>query len=116
MPRSSIRLIELARWTDALSMRIGINAFPLRADGGGARYVFSGLMRAMLRLDKDNRYIIFAHPDGACLVNKVLEAVGESAGNWPALSSWNGPDQRIRIERILDEGQIHAFRDDFDLF
>ncbi len=89
-------------------MRIGINAFPLRTDGGGARYVFSGLMRALLRLDTTHRYIIFAHPDGASLVEKVLQAIGESAGNWPA--------QRIRIERILDEGQIHAFRDEFDLY
>jgi len=89
-------------------MRIGINAFPLRTDGGGARYVFSGLLRALLRHDSTHQYIIFAHPDGMPLVNKVLVAAGHAPGNWP--------ESRVRLERILDEGQIYAYRSEFDLY
>ncbi|HZL33741.1 MAG TPA: glycosyltransferase family 1 protein [Tepidisphaeraceae bacterium] len=89
-------------------MRIGINAFPLRADGGGARFVFTGLLGALLRLDSSHRYLIFTHFEGLRLVYQVLAAHGETPGN--------GPDARVRVIQIADEGRIYAHRHDFDLY
>src|SRR5438045_7817847 len=89
-------------------MRIGINAFPLRTDGGGARYVFAGLMDALLRVDQANRYIIFAHLEGLRLIHQILEAHGETSGV--------APDARVRVVRVVDEGQIYGMRNEFDLY
>jgi len=89
-------------------MRIGINAFPLRTDGGGARYVFAGLLDALLRIDQTNRYIIFAHLEGLRLIHQILAAHGETSGLTP--------DSRVRVVRVVDEGQIYGFRNEFDLY
>lgn len=89
-------------------MRIGINAFPLRTDGGGARYVFAGLLDALLSVDQVNRYIIFAHLEGLRLIHQILDAHGETTGVTP--------DARVRVVRIVDEGQIYGMRNEFDLY
>ena len=89
-------------------MRIGINAFPLRTEGGGARYVFAGLLGALLRVDQANRYIIFAHLEGLRLIHQILDAHGETSGL--------APDSRVRVVRVVDEGQIYGYRNEFDLY
>ncbi|HEX4794514.1 MAG TPA: glycosyltransferase family 1 protein [Humisphaera sp.] len=89
-------------------MRIGINAFPLRIEGGGARYAFAGLFSAMLRVDETNRYVIFAHLEGLKLIHQILESCGEPAGS--------APDSRVRVARVVDEGQIYGYRQEFDVY
>src|SRR5580704_4845419 len=90
------------------NMRIGVNAFPLRANGGGARYVFAGLLSALLKLDGEHHYLIFAHPEALQLVDQVLKAHGDTLG-------LTGPDPRVKVIHISDEGQIYGHRFDFDL-
>ncbi|MDB5288794.1 MAG: glycosyl transferase, group 1 [Phycisphaerales bacterium] len=90
-------------------MRIGVNAFPLRAEGGGARYVFAGLLSALLKLDGNHHYVIFAHLEALRLVYQVLKAHGEALGG-------TGPDPRVKVIHIADEGQIYGHRFDFDLY
>ena len=53
-------------------MRIGVNVFPLRNATGGARYVFAGLLPAMLRLDREQQYLFFSHPAAAEFVREIL--------------------------------------------
>src|ERR1700684_2640714 len=89
-------------------MRIGVNAFPLRADGGGSRYVFAGLLSALLKLDGTHHYLIFAHLEALRIVYQVLKAHGETLGG-------TGPDPRVKVIHIADEGQIYGHRYDFDL-
>lgn len=90
-------------------MRIGINAFPLRAEGGGSRYVFAGLFSSLLKLDSSHHYIVFCHLEAIRLVYQVLKANGETLGG-------TGPDPRVKVVHIQDEGQIWGHRYDFDLF
>jgi glycosyltransferase involved in cell wall biosynthesis len=89
-------------------MRIGVNAFPLRADGGGARYVFAGLLSALLRLDGEHHYLIFAHLEALRLVYQILKSHGDALGG-------TGPDPRVKVIHISDEGAIYGHRFDFDL-
>lgn len=89
-------------------MRIGVNAFPLRAEGGGSRYVFTGLLSALFKFDSDDHYIIFAHLQGLRLVYEALKSHGDTLGG-------TGPDPRVKVVRISDEGQIYGHRFDFDL-
>ncbi|HET6249252.1 MAG TPA: glycosyltransferase family 1 protein [Tepidisphaeraceae bacterium] len=89
-------------------MRIGVNAFPLRAEGGGSRYVFAGLLSALLKLDSNHHYIIFAHFEALRLVYQVLKSHGETLGG-------TGPDPRVKVIHISDEGQIYGHRYEFDL-
>lgn len=88
-------------------MRIGVNAFPLRAEGGGARYVFAGLLSSLLKLDSAHHYIIFVHLEALRIVYQVLKTHNDSLGA--------GPDPRVRVIQIADEGQIYAYRYEFDL-
>lgn len=88
-------------------MRIGINAFPLRAQGGGGRFVFTGLLGALLRLDSLNRYLIFTHLEGLNIVQQTLAAEGVDP---------NAPDARARVIQIPDEAQIHDYRDELDVY
>src|SRR5687768_384759 len=92
-----------------LFMRIGINAFPLRRDGGGARYAFAGLLSALLKLGGEHHYLIFVHLEGLQLVYQILKGLGETMGG-------TGPDPRFRVINVVDEGQIFAHRYDFDLY
>ncbi len=93
---------------DLSLMRIGVNAFPLRAEGGGARYVFAGLLAALLKIEGTHHYIIFAHLEALRLVYQILKAHGDTLGG-------TGPDPRVKVIHIADEGQIYAYRYDFDL-
>src|SRR6185437_14073552 len=88
-------------------MRIGVNAFPLRADGGGARYVFAGLLSALLKLDRTHHYLIFAHVEALPLIDQILKSHRDV--------SEAGPFSRVKVVHIADEGQIYAYRYDFDL-
>lgn len=90
-------------------MRIAVNAFPLRAQGGGARYVFAGLLSALLKLDGNHHYLIFAHFEALRLVYQILKAHGDTLGS-------TGPDPRVKVIHIADEGQIYGHRFDFDLY
>ena len=72
-------------------MRIGVNAVPLRPQGGGARYVFTGLLDALLRIDSANEYVIFCHPGALALVRGVIE---------------KQPNPRARIVEAADETEV----------
>ncbi len=89
----------------AASMRVAINAFPLRNNGGGARYVFTALLDAMLRQESTNTYLVFAHLEGLRLIHQVIR-------NQPNPSDIQ---RRVRVIEIGDEGQMLGFRDEFDV-
>src|SRR4051812_31577152 len=91
------------------AMRIGVNAFPLRTDGGGSRYCFAGILGALLDLDQKNRYVIFCHFQGLRLVHQIIRDHAETL-------TQAGPDPRGRIVGGSDEGQIYAYREEFDLY
>src|SRR5688500_4986816 len=78
-----------------LFMHIAINAFPLRRDGGGARYAFAGLLSALLRVEGEHRYLVFVHLEGLQLVYGILKSLGETMGG-------TGPDPRVRVIHIRD--------------
>ena len=90
-------------------MRIGINAFPLRAEGGGSRYVFAGLFASLLKLDREHQYVVFCHLEAIRLVYQVLKASGDTLGG-------TGPNPRVKVIHIQDENQIWHYRYEFDLF
>lgn len=89
-------------------MRIGVNAFPLRAEGGGARFVFGGLLSSLLKIDREHHYLIFAHLEALRLVHEILNSQVDTL-------SRAGPDPRVKVIHIADEGQIYGHRFDFDL-
>lgn len=89
-------------------MRIGVNAYPLRTNGGGSRYLFAGLLSALLKLDNTHHYLIFAHLESLRLVYQILKEHGETLGG-------TGPDPRVKVIHTTDEGQIFAHRFEFDL-
>lgn len=82
-------------------MRIGVNAVPLRPSGGGARFVFTGLLDSLLRQDSANQYVIFCHPVALGLVRAVLEKL---------------PAPQARIIEASDETEVYPHRGEFDLY
>lgn len=90
-------------------MRIAINAFPARSDGGGARYVFAGLLDALLKIDQQNHYVIFTHYEALRLIYGVLHAHVGPRGDV-------GPDPRVKIVEIAEAGQIYQHSGEFDLY
>lgn len=82
-------------------MRIGVNAVPLRTTGGGARYVFTGLLDALLQIDHSNEYLIFCHPVAIGLVREVIE---------------RHPSPNVKIIEASDETEVCPHRESFDLY
>ncbi len=81
-------------------MRIGINAVPLRAEGGGGRYLFEALFRQLLHMGPKHDYVIFAHPGGLPLVQEII----------------NRESRRVLIVPILNEERIFQHRGKFEFF
>ena len=80
-------------------MRIAINAFPLRADGGGARYVFTSLFDALLALPREDTFLIFIRKDAVAL---IADSVRTHAAKAQAII-------------VRDPSEIADHRDRFDL-
>ncbi len=78
-------------------MRIGVNAFPLAYEKGGARYAMLGWLEGLLRVRPQVTIEAFVTAIGSPL----LEAI---AGD------------RLRVRRIRHENQILEARGDFDLY
>ncbi|HWE04193.1 MAG TPA: glycosyltransferase family 1 protein [Tepidisphaeraceae bacterium] len=91
-------------------MRIGVNVVPLRVNSGGARYVFAALFEQLLRLDREHRYVVFAHPAGIALVHEMVREANKST------DAGGNVAERVRIISVLDEELIYPHRDEFDLY
>lgn len=89
-------------------MRIGINAVPLRMNGGGARYVFTELVERLLAIDDQNEYVIFAHPLALGVVHQLARVHRHL---YPDLAG-----ARVRIVEVGCEEELFDHRETFDLF
>jgi glycosyltransferase involved in cell wall biosynthesis len=86
---------------------VGVNAWALRVNGGGARYVFEGLFEAMLRCENACRYVVFAHPNSVQLIYAILKRLG-------ALHQV-GTD-RVQVEPVSHPIEVYQHRSRFNLF
>jgi len=88
-------------------MRVGINAFTLRRNGGGARFVFFGLLKYLLREDSDNKYIIFIHNAGLRLVHQFLYEEFDSSKNIYS---------RVEVKTIYSLNEVYKWCDEIDIY
>lgn len=86
-------------------MRIGVNAVPLRVQGGGARYCFTNLLEAMLECEPDHEYIVFTHFLGLPVVSELCQAVAHLQ-----------PQPRIRVVEVATEQDVLKYGADFDVY
>lgn len=89
-------------------MRIGVNAVPLRVNGGGARYVFSELLERLFALDQQNEYIIFAHPYALGVVHQLARVHRHLHPEFCG--------RRVRVVEVDAEERVFDYRDEFDLY
>ena len=87
-------------------LRVGVNAWALRADGGGARYAFTSLMAELVPLEPAFTYVLFVHPLGKPIVVDLVSRIATVDSAAAA---------RVRIVEIdTPEGMI-AHEASFDL-
>ncbi|USN99883.1 MAG: glycosyltransferase family 4 protein [Phycisphaeraceae bacterium] len=87
-------------------LRVGVNLWALRLDGGGARYAFTSLMAELVPLDAAFSFVLFVHPLGRSIVDELVAAIARSDA---AAAS------RVRVVEVETTDEIIAHQDSFDL-
>lgn len=89
---------------------IGINAYPLRSNGGGARFVFEGTFPELLAAESENAYLIFLHDEGVPIVKRLLQTLPDDRAYFPETRK-----PRVYLQRAEVPADFFRFADSIDL-
>ncbi len=69
--RIESNILSIANLLQAITMKIGVNCFPLRPDIGGIKQYFLQIFNELLETDRENNYIFFYFPQNITVLEQL---------------------------------------------